>query len=100
MSGTKMPKLLDRWRRTSRSHKRTDPELDAARARLGSQQGMLARFLADPDFERAVRANPVAEAARRGVPTTYAQWLSALDEERVAAFRRTQHMKRSAGDAP
>lgn len=90
-------KLLSRWRRGPHPSRAVDAELEAARARLGRRQHLLARFLAEPAFENDVRRDPISMARRFGAPESYTQWLAALAPERVAAFRRTQHMKRSVG---
>jgi hypothetical protein len=60
---------------------------------LAERQALLARFLDDPEFEAALRADPQAFAELHGVEVDYLRWLARLEPRRVAAFRRGQHTK-------
>lgn len=64
-----------------------------SRAGAAAEQLLVARFLADPAVERAVRADPEGAAAAHGVEVDVARRLAALDARRVAAFRASREHK-------
>jgi hypothetical protein len=61
----------------------------APRAEVRAQR-LVARFLADPAIEDAVRADPRGEAHAHGVPEELALKLARIDPARVRAFRASQ----------
>jgi len=60
---------------------------------LAARQALLAELIDDEAVERAVREDPDAVAAARGIDVRYVRWLAALEPRRVRSFRRSRVVK-------
>jgi hypothetical protein len=60
---------------------------------VAGRQALLARFIADPTVEAAVRHDPEGAAERHGVPLSFARWLAGIPAKRLTSFRKSREHK-------